>query len=54
VTGLAETASIAIDSQNRTEGITAVEPGTYHSVDVQAYGEAGAAGEWTITITPNQ
>jgi hypothetical protein len=52
VTGLAEGAGIAIDSQKHTSGQTAVEPGAYHSVDVQAYGEAGVAGEWTITIRP--
>jgi hypothetical protein len=53
VTGASEGAAvIALDSQKHTSGITAVEPGTYHSVDVQAYGEAGVAGEWTITITP--
>jgi hypothetical protein len=45
-------AVIALDSQNHSSGVTAVEPGTYHSVDVQAYAEGGVAGEWTITITP--
>lgn len=54
VTGLAEGAAIAVDSQDHTSGTTAVEPGTYHSVDVQAFGEAGAAGEWSVTITPNR
>jgi hypothetical protein len=54
VTGSAEGAAIVIDSQKHSAGVTAVEPGAYHSVDVQAYGEAGVAGEWTITITPGQ
>lgn len=34
---------IALDSQKNTAGDTAAEPGTYHSVSVQAYGEGGAA-----------
>jgi hypothetical protein len=55
VTGSSEgSAVIALDSQKHTTGVTAVEPGSYHSVSVQAYSEGGAAGEWTITITPGQ
>jgi hypothetical protein len=53
VTGSSGTgAVIALDSQKHSSGVDAVEPGTYHSVDVQAYAEGGAAGDWTITITP--
>lgn len=53
ITGLSRSGPvIALDSQKHTSGVTAVEPATYHSVDVQAYGEMGVAGEWTITISP--
>jgi hypothetical protein len=51
VTGTSGSGSaIVIDSQHHSSGESAVEPGTYHSVDVQAYAEGGAAGDWTITI----
>jgi hypothetical protein len=43
---------IALDSQKHTSGVTAVEPGSYHSVDVQAYGETGVAGEWVVRDHP--
>jgi hypothetical protein len=47
-------AVIALDSQKHSSGVTAVEPGTYHSVDVQAYEEKLGGVEWTFTITPGQ
>lgn len=44
-------ATIGVDSEHHSSGVTAVEPGTYHSVNVTA--DEGETNEgWTITITP--
>jgi hypothetical protein len=44
-------ATIAVDSSDRSQGVTAVEPGTYKSVDVIAdEGERNAG--WTIEVRP--
>jgi hypothetical protein len=47
------TESISVDAPGRTSGVTAVEPGTYHSVEVIA-NETEAGSGWTITVTPGQ
>jgi hypothetical protein len=47
------TETITVDAPGRTSGVTAVEPGTYHSVGVIA-NETEAGSGWTITITPGQ
>jgi hypothetical protein len=47
------TATIGVDSSNHSEGVTAVEPGTYHSVDVIS-DEGESASGWTIHITPSE
>jgi hypothetical protein len=44
------TGAIAVASQNHSEGVTAVEPGTYKSVSVIADEEESRQG-WSITIT---
>jgi hypothetical protein len=43
------TASIGVASQNHSDGVTAVEPGTYKSVSVIA-DEEGSGRGWTITV----
>jgi hypothetical protein len=47
------THTITVDAQGRTGGVTAVEPGTYHSVSVSA-NEVKAGKGWTIRVTAGQ
>lgn len=47
------TNTIEVDTQNRTSGVTAVEPGVYHSVDITADEGEGNSG-WTVTVTAGQ
>jgi hypothetical protein len=51
VVGSGGTVYIGVDSQEHTSGVTAVEPGTYHSVGVTVDEGEGSTG-WTITISP--
>jgi hypothetical protein len=44
--------TIAVDSSSSTSGVTAVEPGTYHSVSVISDEGASGGSGWTITISP--
>lgn len=44
--------TIAVDSSSSTSGSSAVEPGTYHGVEVISdEGVSGGSG-WTVTISP--
>jgi hypothetical protein len=47
------TDSISVSAPGRTSGVTAVEPGTYKSVEVIA-NETEAGSGWTIKITPGR
>jgi hypothetical protein len=47
------TETITVDAPGRTSGVTAVEPGTYHSVEVIA-NETEADTGWMIVLTAGQ